>query len=171
MIVIGAQAPIFYGLKMTTIIKYLLTGLSLVIIVFILTRLGVFSGKRPANIGVRAGKLAPCPESHNCVSTQAEDAEHAINPIAFSEPLEQVQDRMMTILNTIPRTKVIVNEPGYIYAEFKTAIMMYTDDVEFWFDEDAGLIHFRSASRLGYSDMGLNKRRMESIRHQYMQVE
>ena len=74
----------------------------------------------------------------------------------------------VSVIKSFSRTNIVVNEPGYIYVEFRTAIMRYTDDVEFLFDESAKYIHFRSASRLGMSDMGLNRHRMEQIREKWL---
>jgi uncharacterized protein (DUF1499 family) len=89
---------------------------------------------------------------------------HRMPPYPLVDSAEKVQTELVDILNQLPRTKIVTNEPGYIYVEFQTAIMMYTDDVEFLFDEKAEVIHFRSASRLGMGDFGLNRRRMEQIR-------
>jgi uncharacterized protein (DUF1499 family) len=153
---------------MSPYLKYGLIPVVIVVVMFIITRVGVFSGKQPSNLGVTSGRLAPCPESPNCVSTQAVDTEHAIEPLPIRGTVQQSQDILLAVINAIPRTNVVIHEPDYVYVEFKTGIMMYTDDVEFWFDERAGVIHFRSASRLGYSDLGLNRRRMESIRGKYI---
>jgi len=147
--------------------KYGLIILGILCVLFILTRSGLFSGKRPTNLGVTSGILAPCPESPNCVSTQSADAEHAIPPLPITGSVQQAQDKLLAVLAGLPRMNIVVNDPGYVYVEFQTGIMMYTDDVEFWFDETAGVIHFRSASRLGTSDLGLNRRRMEEIREKF----
>ncbi len=147
--------------------KWLLIIVSVILGLFILARFGVFSGKRPANLGVSSGKLAACPATPNCVSTQASDQEHAIEPLLITGTAKQAHDNLMAIIEGMPRTNIVTNDPGYIYVEFKTAWMGYTDDVEFWIDEPAGVIHFRSASRLGAGDLGLNRRRMEAIRQQF----
>jgi len=138
---------------------------------FILTRLGVFSGKRPENLGVKAGRLAACPESPNCVSTQATDAEHGIDVLPLTTSADVARARMRTLIEGMPRTRIITDEGDYLYVEFRTGVMMFGDDVEFFFDEVGGVIHFRSASRLGYSDMGLNRRRMEEIRKAFLSEE
>lgn len=144
--------------------KWILIILGIFFSLFILTRIGVFSGRRPTDLGVVSGKLTPCPGTPNCVSTQATDAEHTITPMPISGTVQQAQDHLIAVLDGLPLTNIVVNDPGYVYVEFQTGIMLYTDDVEFWFDETAGVIHFRSASRLGASDLGLNRRRMEDIR-------
>jgi uncharacterized protein (DUF1499 family) len=144
--------------------KILLVLIGLGGFLFVLTRLGVFSGKQPENLGVKDGQLAPCPESPNCVNTQAQDAEHQIAPIPLSTSVEAAKVRMLAVIEALPRTKIVVDKGNYLYVEFRTGVMMFTDDVEFCFDAVTASIHFRSASRLGYSDMGLNRRRMEQIR-------
>ncbi|MDF1516155.1 MAG: DUF1499 domain-containing protein [Anaerolineae bacterium] len=153
---------------MTTYERLVLLVIGLVIIMFALTRLGVFSGRRPQNLGVTSGQLSPCPGTPNCVNSQAKDKAHSIEPLPFDGPLTSAQDKLLAVLMAMPRTKIVTDQPGYIYVEFKTAIMRYTDDVEFWFDESLGVIHMRSASRLGTGDLGLNRRRMEEIRKSYL---
>jgi uncharacterized protein (DUF1499 family) len=123
-----------------------------------------FSGKRPANLGVVDGKLAPCPSSPNCVSSQAADAEHGIAPLTFAgEPKAAIANLQKVIL-AMPRTKIITIDGNYLYAEFTSAIMGYVDDVEFFANPDKGIIEVRSASRLGESDLGVNRQRIETIR-------
>ena len=149
-------------------IKVFIILVCIIFILFILTRIGLFSGTRPLNLGVIEGRLQQCPVTPNCVSTFAEDAEHGIQPLPLTGSLIQEQDKILSIIRSFSRTNIVVNEPGYIYVEFRTAMMRYTDDVEFMFDERAGYIHFRSASRLGMSDLGLNRRRMEQIREKWL---
>jgi uncharacterized protein (DUF1499 family) len=152
---------------MSTLAKVGLVGVGLVVVVFVLTRLNVFSGKRPPNLGVTDGDLAPCPDSPNCVSTQAEDDDHRMAPIPYTGSPEAAKGRLVSIVTSMPRTRVVEETPQYLYVEFRTAIMRFADDVEFYIDEAAGVIHFRSASRLGYSDMGVNRRRMEEVRRAF----
>ena len=156
---------------MSMLVKVVLVAVGLGIVLFILTRLGVFSGKRPENLGVKAGRLAACPESPNCVSTQATDAEHGIDALPLTTSADVARARMRTLIEGMPRTRIITDEGDYLYVEFRTGVMMFGDDVEFFFDEVGGVIHFRSASRLGYSDMGLNRRRMEEIRKAFLSEE
>ncbi|MDF1512541.1 MAG: DUF1499 domain-containing protein [Anaerolineae bacterium] len=120
--------------------------------------------KRPANLGVTDGKLAPCPNSPNCVSTQSDDPRHQIEVITYEGSSEKAQDTLADIIRTMERTEIIHEEPGYILAEFRTKGMGYVDDVEFSIDAEAKIIHFRSSARLPYSDWGVNRNRMEQIR-------
>jgi uncharacterized protein (DUF1499 family) len=112
---------------------------------------------------VRNARLAPCRRTPNCVSSQADpaDAEHYIAPIPFRG------DAMAAVLRAVrqmPRTTVVSQDQNYLYAEFRTRLMRYVDDVEFFHDDKAGVIHVRSASRLGRRDFGVNRKRMEELR-------
>ncbi|MEA5476986.1 DUF1499 domain-containing protein [Pseudanabaena galeata UHCC 0370] len=125
-----------------------------------------FSGTRPTNIGVTDGKLLACPDSPNCVSSQSTDAEHKIAPLTYTgDPAKALAD-LKTVIENMPRTKIITAEGNYIYAEFTSAFMGYVDDVEFYLNTDKSLIEVRSASRLGKSDLGVNRDRVEAIRTQ-----
>lgn len=124
----------------------------------------MFTGKRPSNLGVRDGKLAPCPSTPNCVCSQSEDAGHKIEPLTYKSTPEVAFTQLKQAIASQPRTKIITQSPNYLYAEFTSAIMKFVDDVEFYLDEDAKVIHVRSASRLGQSDLGVNRKRIETIR-------
>lgn len=124
----------------------------------------------PETLGVVNGRLAPCPDSPNCVSTFATDQVHGMQPLAYEGETAVAQAAILAALNRLPRVSIIVNEPGYIHAEARSGIWGFVDDVEYTFDETAGLIHFRSASRLGGSDMGVNRSRMETIRVAYQSI-
>jgi uncharacterized protein (DUF1499 family) len=118
----------------------------------------VFSWKRPDNLGVRDGRLAPCKRSPNCVSSQANpsDEEHYIAPI---------HGRMAAVREAVlamPRTTIVEERENYLYAEFRTRLLRYVDDVEFYFDGQ--VIHVRSCSRLGRRDFGVNRKRVEALR-------
>jgi uncharacterized protein (DUF1499 family) len=124
----------------------------------------VFSGKRPSNLGVRNGKLASCPNSPNCVSSQSYEAVHQIAPLTFNSTPEKAIANLKNIIQSLPRTKIVNESQDYLYAEFKSALMGFIDDVEFYLDRNANVIQVRSASRLGQSDLGVNRQRIETIR-------
>lgn len=127
-----------------------------------------FSGTRPTNIGVTDGKLLACPDSPNCVSSQETDAEHKIAPLTYTgDPVKAMTD-LKAVIASMPRTKIVTAEGNYLYAEFTSALMGYVDDVEFYLNADKGTIEVRSASRLGQSDLGANRDRVESIRAQFV---
>ena len=126
-----------------------------------------FSGTRPTNIGVAGGKLLACPNSPNCVSSRDTDAEHKIAPLTYTgDPVKAMAD-LKAVISSMPRTKIVTTEGNYLYAEFTSALMGYVDDVEFYLNVDKGIIEVRSASRLGESDLGVNRDRVEAIRAQF----
>lgn len=111
-----------------------------------------------------AGRLAPCPRTPNCVSTEApEGSSKRMDPIPYTGSQDQARARLVGVLRNHPRTRIVREEPGYLKAECRSAIFRFVDDVEFVFDDAAKRIHFRSASRLGRSDFGVNRKRMEEI--------
>jgi uncharacterized protein (DUF1499 family) len=124
--------------------------------------------RRPDNLGPVDGKLRPCPDSPNCVSTFATDDTHKIEPFTFEDSPEAALARLKTALLLQPRVKIITATDNYIHAEFTTALMRMVDDVEFLVDADKKVIHFRSGSRLVYADLGANRKRMETIRHAFV---
>jgi len=117
--------------------------------------------KKP--IGIIDGKFHPCPKSPNCVSTQSNVEKHRMHPIKYSASLEEAKSKILKIINTFKRFRIKNETNNYIHVEFRTAFFRFIDDVEFYFDDLEKLIHFRSAARLGYSDLGVNKKRMERI--------
>jgi uncharacterized protein (DUF1499 family) len=126
------------------------------------------TAKRPENLGVVRGGLAPCPETPNCVSTRATDAEHRIEPIRLDEPPEQAIQRLKAALASVPRIHIVTERDGYMHAEAESLIFGFVDDVEFYVDRNEKVIHFRSASRVGHGDLGVNRKRMEQIRQAYL---
>ena len=122
------------------------------------------TGVRPANLGIKDGKLAPCPSSPNCVSSQGSDREHAVEPLSFLGTVSGAHAALRQIILSMKRSQIIIETDSYIHAEFTSAIFRFVDDVEFWFDENEKVIHVRSASRVGNSDLGVNRKRVEEIR-------
>lgn len=121
-----------------------------------------FSMRRPANLGVKDGRLAPCRRSPNCVSSQADpvDKEHYIAPISFSGTMEELRKAIAGLeLATIVEAK-----DDYLYAEFRTPVLRFVDDVELYYEKENSLIQVRSASRLGRRDFKANRRRVEQLR-------
>ncbi len=123
-----------------------------------------FSGTRPDNLGVENGHLQPCPDSPNCVSSESLDEEHQIEPLNVQGTPEEAFDRLKMAIETMNNAEIITENNSYLYAEFTTAILGFVDDVEFSLDSEQNLIQVRSASRLGESDLGVNRRRVETIR-------
>jgi uncharacterized protein (DUF1499 family) len=130
--------------------------------------MGLFSGKRPESLGVSAGRLAPCKPSPNCVSSQADrgDATHYIAPIAAGGDPARTFAELKRIVRTTERVDIVSDDRDYLYAEYRSRLFGFVDDVEFWVDPRAAVIHVRSASRLGRGDLGVNRARIERIRAQ-----
>ncbi len=122
----------------------------------------MFSFRRPGNLGVTDGRLAPPKRTPNCVSSQADpaDREHYIPAIAFRGNFSDVEKAVAAMRGAT----LIRREGNYLYAEYRTPIMRYVDDVELLYDERAGVVHVRSASRLGRRDFGTNRKRVEALR-------
>src|SRR5918992_448752 len=121
----------------------------------------MFNWRRPANLGVIQGKFSPCRRTPNCVSSQADpaDKEHYIAPIPFKgDAIAAVRKAV----ESMPRTRIVSADSHYLYAEFRSRLLRYVDDVEFHFDGTN--IHVRSASRLGRRDFGVNRARVEELR-------
>jgi uncharacterized protein (DUF1499 family) len=109
-------------------------------------------------------KLPPCPSSPNCVSTQATDDRHAIAPFRYRKSRAEAKEALKETIRSLPRTKLVEEDDAYLHFEFTSLIMRFIDDVEFVFDDDTKTVHFRSASRTGYGDFGVNRKRMEAVR-------
>jgi uncharacterized protein (DUF1499 family) len=126
----------------------------------------LFSGSRPDTIGVKEGRLAPCPKSPNCVVSQGDtDAEHAIAPLTYDSDMAAAVAKLRETIAAQEGSEIIEQTDTYLYAEFTSKLMGFVDDVEFYFSPtEPGTIHVRSASRLGQSDLGVNRKRIEAIR-------
>ena len=107
-------------------------------------------------------RFAPCPESPNCVLSFATDELHAIDPLPL--PADDPMGALRDVVASFPRTKIVVEDGDYLHVTFTSLVFRFVDDVEFRIDREADVIHVRSASRVGYGDMGVNRRRVESIR-------
>lgn len=130
-------------------------------------QLGLFTGQRPADLGARDGRLKPPPATPNAVSSQADDEAHRIEPLRYSGDGRQAFARLRDLVAGWPRATIVQAADGYLHAEFTTRWLRFVDDVEFLLDPAAGVIHVRSASRVGYSDLGTNRRRVEAMRQRF----
>ena len=127
------------------------------------------AGEHPNNLGVREGILAPCPGSPNCVSSQAANDRHRIAPLVFSGDPSAAFVRLKRVLSGRSDTIIVDDLPDYLRVELRT--MLFVDDGEFLLDRTNKVIHVRSASRLGYSDLGKNRSRLEAIRGQFLALD
>jgi len=124
------------------------------------------SGSRPSNLGVKDNRLSPCPSSPNCVSSQSDDKGHKIDPIRFTSTPAEAMERLKKVIQREERAAVVRETPDYLHVEFRTPLG-FVDDVEFYVDGSQKIIHLRSASRVGYWDLGVNRKRMEFIRTEF----
>ena len=114
-------------------------------------------------------RLKPCPHSPNCVSSENDDAGHFIDPISYAGSRDAARARLVSVLAKMPRTRIIEDDGDYIHAECRSFLLKFVDDLEFAMDAKNNLIHVRSAARLGYSDFGVNRKRVERIRSAFTQ--
>jgi uncharacterized protein (DUF1499 family) len=144
-------------------------GLLLVVALALLAagQLGWLAGERPANLGAREGRLAPMPRTPNAVSSQSGDEAHRVEPLRYAGEGAAAFARLRDLVADWPGATVVTETPGYLHAEFQTRWLRFVDDVELLLDPAAGVVHVRSASRLGHSDLGTNRRRVEAIRRQF----
>jgi uncharacterized protein (DUF1499 family) len=132
---------------------------------------GAFAGEKPNNLGVNAGLLAGCPATPNCVVSQGGDEEHAIAPISYTTDRATARQNLTDILGVVPRTKIVEQSDNYILAESESRLMGFVDDTEFYLPQGENVIHARAAARLGESDLGVNRRRIEQIRLAFQDLE
>jgi len=109
-------------------------------------------------------KLEPCPDKPNCVFSGSKDPEHAIEAYRYTGELSTVKQMLVRVIQAQARTKIVEQQDNYIHATFTSLILRFTDDVEFLFDDREKIIHVRSASRVGRSDFGVNRKRIETLR-------
>lgn len=131
--------------------------------------LAACAGERPGGLGMRGGALAPCPSSPNCVSSMAGDERHRIDPLAFTDDADAAFERLKRVLSARGDCSVVEEGEGYLRAELRTRL--FVDDAEFLLDWARRVIQVRSASRVGYWDLGKNRRRMEEIRAAFSAAE
>lgn len=118
----------------------------------------------PTNLGLTGGKLAPCPDTPNCVSSLATDPRHAIAPFALDRSFGAAKEELRQAATQLPRAQLVAEQENYLRFEFRSLVFRFVDDVEFHLDDATKTIHVRSASRVGHSDFGVNRRRIEAIR-------
>lgn len=142
----------------------------LAVLLLVVGQLGLLAGTAPKRLGVTNGRLKPPSNTPNSVSSQTSlYPDHAQFSYAAMQPLAVQGDGTVTmrkiaaLLQGMPGTSLVSDEPDYLYAQCSTPVLKFADDVEFWLDIPAGLIHFRSASRLGRKDFGVNRARIEAV--------
>lgn len=117
--------------------------------------------------GLEHGFLRPCPDKPNCVCSQHKGGDNFIEPLLYNGVGEREFERLAALLETLPDFTITVREDDYIHAEAKTEWLRFVDDVEFLLSHTESVIHVRSASRVGHSDMGANRKRIEALRERF----
>ena len=124
----------------------------------------LFAGSAPATLGARGGRLGDCPDRPNCVSSQVSDEGHTVKPFGFTGNAGAAMSRLATLIETQEGARIVTRRADYLHAEYQSKLMGFVDDLELLADRAAHVIHVRSASRLGYSDFGVNRARVEALR-------
>jgi uncharacterized protein (DUF1499 family) len=122
------------------------------------------AGRRPSTLGVSDGRLAACPSSPNCVSSDAADAAHGVAPFDLAVPAAAAWSAVREAVAELPRTRIVTDADGYLHAECRSALLGFVDDLELQLRASERRIAVRSASRVGRSDLGVNRRRVETLR-------
>jgi uncharacterized protein (DUF1499 family) len=119
-------------------------------------------------IGLKDGRLRPCPDKPNCVCSQDPAERHRIEPLPYTGTQDEARDKLLIVIRSMERSTLAQVDQDYIHAAFRSAVLSFVDDVEFLFDDGAKLVHLRSAARTGYYDFKVNRNRMEDIRKRFM---
>lgn len=123
-------------------------------------------GRPPVNFGIHEGRLAPCPASPNCVSSEATATDQRVEPLRYAGDPALARARLLEVLNGMARVRLVQSTEDYLHTEVRSAVFGFVDDVEFYFNPP-GMIQVRSASRTGYYDFGVNRERVETIRARF----
>lgn len=147
-------------------IVVVIVGLVLAVCVLFASR-SYLSRQHPPTLGLENGKLRPCPSSPNCVLSEGADAAHTIAPFAYKGNRADSEAALLAALTSLPRTSLLRRQSDYWLAQSVSGLFRFLDDVEFRFDDANAVIQVRSASRVGYSDLGANRKRVEALRAAY----
>ncbi len=157
-------------MRLLSPLAYRLLLLSGLLLAIWLAVRGVWSAWPSGALGWQNGQLQPCPATPNCVATQSAGGYPPAEPIPYTGDATQAQAQLAALLGAMPRVQLERQAAGYLHATFTSRFMGFVDDVEFLFDDEASVIHFRSASRVGQGDLGVNGRRMEALRAAFIAV-
>jgi uncharacterized protein (DUF1499 family) len=111
-----------------------------------------------------------CSARPNCISSTATDVDHRIPPIRFTGPVNAAQELLRRVIQSMPRSEIVKDEPGQLAVIFRSKVFGFVDEAKYVFDEERGVIDFRSRARSGYYDFGVNRSRMEEIRKSFVEA-
>ena len=148
--------------------KMIFIGIAIVVLIGVGGIVAMNAASRPPEgVGIPRAQLAPCPDQPNCVSTAAIQKNHAIEPLPLADTEQQTIELLTSSVGAMPGSRSVLVKDNYLHFEFRSPWLRFVDDVEFLIDTNQQLVHVRSASRVGRSDLGVNRRRMEEIRKRY----
>lgn len=130
---------------------------------------GTSSADMTDKLGVTNGKFAAIPETPNAVSSQTDIESKYVSPLPMTGSVQQTKNKILQCLREMKNNTVMTQKDNYIHAVFITPIMQYHDDVEFYIDTATQNVQFRSASRVGKSDLGANRARYDIFKKLYLQ--
>ena len=120
------------------------------------------------NLGVNNGQLSAMPKSPNAVSSQTADASKQVDALPMTGSELETKQKIISCLKEMGGNAIENETENYLYSVFTTRLMRFKDDVEFYIDESAKLVHFRSASRVGHSDLEANRKRYQAFTKLYL---
>ncbi|MEK7483687.1 MAG: DUF1499 domain-containing protein [Planctomycetota bacterium] len=135
----------------------------LLVIGFFGARYGIKAMSSAPSLGVQEGKFTPLPNRPNCVSSQTEVSEKKVEPLSFQGPIANARQKLLQCIQQIPTATILLQKENYIRVETRSSLLGFIDDTEFYLEE--GKIQIRASSRLGYSDFGVNRKRVDTIRN------
>jgi uncharacterized protein (DUF1499 family) len=148
--------------------KKILVILLIIAALFVLLNLVVlllarFNTPKTVSLGISRGRFVPDPETPNFVSSMTDNEAFRVDALEYDTNADAAQVMAVKALKELPGTTIIEESPGYIHAISKTTVFRFIDDVELYFPKGR-VIHFRSASRVGKSDMGVNRKRYNKFK-------
>lgn len=146
------------------VVLVLVAGL---LLTWLVIRLGNERSTPTSLCGPLQKELSDCPNSPNCVSTSASRTANNVNPIVLRTVSSGARAQLEDIIEELPGSKIVLSNDRYFHVEFRSRLFGFVDDLELLIDEDQKLIFVRSASRVGYSDLGANRKRVQEIRRRY----
>lgn len=138
-------------------------------LILLVLLLSACAGERPPTLGLQSGRLASCPQRPNCISSTAE-GEQQIAPIVYAGSRDAARERLLRAVRSEPRAALVTRQDDYLHVEFASALFGFVDDAEFHLPAERPVIEMRSAARLGWSDLGVNRRRLERLRASFEQA-
>lgn len=133
------------------------------VVMFFLFMAMMAHGATVGDLQMQNHRLAPCPSSPNCVSSLRDSEKHAIAPYRYEKTLAEAKAVLKQVFGELSRTTLVQEKEVSLHYEVRSFLFRFVDDVDILFDDATKTIHFRSASRVGYSDFGVNRKRMEEV--------